>query len=208
MICRLHLLALGFFLVFGLTSSAFAQNELFPRGYLPDFSELPDPTPEQIDEALTVTLNCKKNVDTNTFYDCDCLGMKFLEQRQLKGDNVAQTLLQIEAQKYCPNSAGVAGTSQAQCEGWAKSARPYDYAPFCECYANEFANMFSSNTTQNVYVLEKQMTNAYKKCDGGKYLNERIAKKTMIQKLKDSKVYQLLFPGAVDTVHKRESASK
>ncbi|MDY0029311.1 MAG: hypothetical protein RBR86_05135 [Pseudobdellovibrionaceae bacterium] len=204
MICHLRALALGLILVFGLSFQALAKEELFPRGYLPDFSELPDPTPEQIDEALTMSLNCKKSPDVYTFYDCDCVGMKFLEQRQLKGDAPPQTLLLIEAQKYCPNSAGVAGTSQAQCEGWAKNARPYDYEPFCECYANEFANMFASNTTGNVYVLEKQMTNAYKKCDGGKYLNERIAKKSMIQKFKDSQVYQLLFPGAVDTFEKRQ----
>ncbi|HOO51424.1 MAG TPA: hypothetical protein PLK94_09080 [Alphaproteobacteria bacterium] len=185
-----------FLIVFFLPFSALAADELFPRGYLPNYSELPDPTPEQIDEALVVSLNCKSAVQNSTSYDCDCVGMKYLELRQRRGEKENPTLLLMAAQRSCPNPAGIAGANYEICESWAKSAHPYDYKEFCECFANEYASIHSSNVTYNELVLEKQRIESYKSCGTGRYFDERIAKKTMIDKLRDSKVFGILFPGA------------
>lgn len=175
---------------------SFAADDFLPRGYLPSDKELPTATPEQIDEALVVTLQCKNSLSSRIYYDCDCSGMKFLELRQQYGDSANATSLLIQAQRACPNSADVAGLSLKQCETWAKAGRPYNYKEFCSCFASEFARLYEHNTTDNEMVRESQMTHAYSLCDGGRDLNERLAKQTIVEQFKKSGLFKLLFPGA------------
>ncbi len=182
-------------LFFALTP-ALAEDSFLSRGYLPYEEKLPDPTDQQIDEALQVTITCKSNGYSRTYYDCDCTGMKFLELRQKNGDGPNATALLIEAQKSCPNAADVAGLSVQQCQSWAKLSRPYSYKEFCDCFASEYATLFERNTTENEMVREAQMTNAYTKCDGGKQLGSRLAKQSIIERLKENGIFKTLFPGA------------
>lgn len=175
-------------------SAAFAQEA--PRGVLPSNkkSDIFDSTPEQIDEALKISFQCKNGEYLRTYYDCDCLGMKFLELRKERGEHIAATPLLIEAQKLCPNSADVAGRTLGQCTVWSRTMRPYNYEEFCNCFASEFAKQYQRNTSDNPYVREAQMTNAYIKCDKGQQLNERLDKQKDIERLKKEGMYEKMFP--------------
>lgn len=172
------------------------DTELLPRGYLPYGEDLPPATIEQIDEALDVTMQCKAASYSSTYYDCDCTGMKFLDLRRVRGDGVANTTLLLEAQKNCPNATNVAGSMLNQCYTWAKASRPYNYKEFCDCFASEFAQRYEKNTSENDMVRESQMTDAYITCDGGRNLDERLAKQSLIERLKEDGLFKTLFPGA------------
>ncbi|HNS45098.1 MAG TPA: hypothetical protein PKH37_07725, partial [Alphaproteobacteria bacterium] len=96
---------------------AFAEDA--PRGVLPSGKTddvLKDAKPEQIEEALRISAQCRDTDYLRTYYDCDCLGMKFLELRKERGDVVSETILLIEAERSCPNSVDVAGRTFDQCK--------------------------------------------------------------------------------------------
>lgn len=187
---------LTYFVLFFLmvSSAAWAEDDLFQRGYVPD--ELPPATMDQIDEALQVSIQCKATTWSRTNYDCDCTGMTFLDLRRKKGDKADPSTLLFEARKSCPNAVEVAGATLKQCETWAKESRPYDYKDFCGCFASEFSRQYEKNTTDNEMVRERQMTASYITCDQGKNLDERMDRHEAVRRLKKEGLFDYLFPGA------------
>jgi len=181
-----------------LASSAFAQD-LPTRGNLPKNGKVDifKSTPEHIEEALQLTTQCKGAEYLSTYYDCDCLGMKFLELRQQRGDETPQPLLITEAQKSCPNAPEAAGETYDQCLVWAQAMRPRDYKDFCACFASEFGKLYEKKPVDSQIIREAQLTKAYSTCDKGKLLNERIERDSILKRIKEKGLYGVLFPGGV-----------
>lgn len=186
-------------LLLALPVSAMAQDAaslVTPRGVLTDKkTSIDGATLEQIDQALNVTFDCKKSSFSSKYYDCDCMGMKFLEFRVNEFASSSDFSLLMKAQRACPNATDVAGATYLQCTTWAPVSRPYDYKEFCTCFASEVAKQFEKNTSLNEYVREDQMTQAHITCDGGRKFKERIDKQNFIARMKETGLYQLLFPG-------------
>ncbi|MBL8639564.1 MAG: hypothetical protein JNK24_04325 [Alphaproteobacteria bacterium] len=170
------------------------ENSMLPKGVLPQ-AKKPKLNLEQIDEALDVTKQCYASDYMNNHYECDCLGMKFLEYRQEEAQTY-RTILLSRAQQKCPNTAGVAGVVYGQCQGWAQTSRPYDYKDFCACVANHYAKLYEFHTSDHPWVREGQLTKAYVECDQGKMLQERLQQEQKIKEAQEHGDYYKLFPGA------------
>lgn len=155
-------------------------------------------TPDQIDEALQVTQDCQAASFSTTFFDCDCVGMKFLENRLKYGEQKTSVYLLTLSRKSCPNSAGLAGSTLTQCETWAAPMRPRDFKPFCACFANRLGRTYERNPSMNEMVREYQMTEAFSFCDHGSFGQGRIDRDNTIRDLIKQGLYDKLFPSAAE----------
>lgn len=178
---------------------AHADDTPAPRGMLAPSKQqdaVLGATLEQLDEALQVTQDCKQGSFSTTFFDCDCVGMKFLENRQKMGDKADAVQILIASRKSCPNAAGLAGSSEAQCQTWAAPMRPRDFKPFCACFANRLGRTYEKNPSMNEMVREAQMTEAFSFCDRGVFGQDRINRDSTIRDLIKKGIYEKLFPSA------------
>lgn len=178
-------------------SPAFAVDDDSVRGVIGgQDKKLPPPTAEQLEEAFQVSDSCKAYGITNTYYDCDCVGLKFLEGRQRQGDKASAFWLKEEAQRKCPNTTDMAGMIYTRCLSWAPLERGYDYEPFCSCYGSEFAKIYAKNPSENQLVREAQMTVALINCKANSVNEEKQDMDRMVEKLKAEGTYDALLPGA------------
>lgn len=196
-----YLLCLFLFLFSGLPFAAVAADgdDLSSRGSL-DFSEkkLPPATTRQFEEALAISDSCKAYTYTNKHYDCDCVGMKFLDMRREKGDDASAYWLREDAQKACPNKPAMAGEMYQRCLLWNIGQRGNDADSFCSCYGSEFAKVYGRNPSENQLVIEAQMVTALKKCDVGSINRRKQDAQALVKQLKEKGMYDQLFPAAPD----------
>lgn len=168
------------------------------RGVL-DFNKekrLPVATPEQVDEALAVSQDCARHSRSSTYFDCDCVGMKFLELRRAAGDKAHAPFLLIEAEKSCPNMAGIAGQTYERCLAWGPQEIGYNYKEFCSCFGSEYGRIYGKNPTSNLMHREAQMTDAMTKCKYGDIKRQADNYDSWIEQLKQKGLYKSLFPGS------------
>ena len=184
-----------FLLVLLAPVASFADNELV-RGQVGQQKKIKIYTDEQLDEALTVSDECKAYDLSNTRYDCDCVGMTFLELRRTRGDKAPAYWLRDTARRKCPNAPAMAGKVYTECTSWAPSKRGEDYDAFCKCYGSTFAKIFSKNPTDNLIVTEAQTVSAMQSCNVNAVNVKAQDRDAFVAKLKESKVYDKLFPGA------------
>lgn len=193
MICLIRFFILIFILFPNVTNAA----ENMAKGSVGKAAKILPLTGEMIDEALQMTEECKGNNFTNVRYDCDCVGMQFLEIRRKKGLEESAFWIREDAQRNCPNRPAMAGKIYSECLGWAAIQRGEDYKEFCSCYGTKFAQIYGGNPSENLIVVEAQMTVAMSKCNVNS-VNERLqARDSFVKKLKESGVYYQLFPGAL-----------
>jgi hypothetical protein len=153
-------------------------------------------TNEMLAEALELSDACKANKNSNTYYECDCVGFTFLELRRKKGTDEPAYWLHQDALRKCPNRPAVAGKIYTECLGWAAIQRGEDYKEFCACYGSNFSKIYGQNPSDNLLVIEAQMTVAMKKCNPNAE-NERLKDRdTFVKQLKENGTYDDLFPGA------------
>lgn len=198
------------FLALNVSFFAYAEEKLGPRGLVPFGKEkkLPPITAEQLDEAFAVYDECAANRLATTRYDCECVGMRYLDLRREKGPLSVPYDLKNAARKYCTNTADVAGMIYERCLAWAPRERT-DYERFCTCYANNYARRFSKNPSDSLLVQEAQMTASLSQCDAGWVTKERLERRDLVEQLKEKGLYNLLFPGAIEfNAEKRRAEEK
>ncbi len=180
-------------------SFAYAEEQVKPRGYVPFGKEkkLPPITSEQLDESLAIYDECVANKVATTRYDCDCVGMRYLDLRRERGPLALAYDLKIAARHDCPNAPDVAGMMYERCLSWAPRERT-DYERFCSCYASNYARRFSKNPSGSLLVQEAQMTASLSECDAGWVTKERLERRDLVEQLKERGLYKLLFPGAIE----------
>lgn len=161
-------------------------------------------TPEQIDEALQVSEECKNYNVARRYFDCDCVGMKFLELRQKEGDEASQFNLMAKARHECPNTPEVAGIYYDRCVSWAVVERGEDYKEFCTCYANQFALLYSKNPDDNQLVREAQLTQALSNCNVGGTIAVRQNRLNFLERIKQKGLLGAFLPGSDEATKDQE----
>ena len=160
---------------------ALAQSDIFPfdrngeqENTVPDR----DPSSEELDEMQSVYNRCTKRFHSQ-YLDCRCIAVKFLDQRMTEGPKPPKRLLLDRVYKQCPATANIAGKTYRRCLGWA-SMRRSDYKRFCECYANEYASIFSKNPSLRSHAQQNMMSKAMDECDYNQALNRRIRERNAV----------------------------
>ena len=178
-------------------SVSFAEEPLV-RGQLEQSKKLPIYTDKELEEALQISDECKTYDRTNTRYDCDCVGMKFLDLRRQQGEKASSYWLRDTARRKCPNAPAMAGKVYTECLQWAPAQRGDDYQAFCACYGSSFAKIFSKNPTDDIVISNIQTEQAMRSCNVNA-VNVKIQDRdAFVEKLKESNLYDKLFPGAKD----------
>jgi hypothetical protein len=166
------------------------------KGQIGSDKKQPPYTNQQLDEALKVSDSCKAYSYTSLHYDCDCVGMTYLELRRKKGSNASAYWLQDAAQRKCPNAPAMAGKIYSECLGWAPFQRGEDYEEFCGCYGSTYAKIYSKNPSENLLVSESQMTEAMKECNVNSVNVREQERDAFVKQLKEKGTYKKLFPSA------------
>lgn len=175
-----------------------AEDNL-PRGQVVDKEKsLPNYTNAELEEALKVSDDCKAYDYTNERYDCDCVGMTYLTLRRQQGQKAQSFTLSDAARRKCANGPSMAGKVYSQCMQWAPARRGDDYQEFCACYGSTFAKAFVKNPSDNLVVSEAQTVQAMESCNVNAVNVRNQDRDAFVQKLKDNKTYDQLFPGAKD----------
>lgn len=193
------LLCLFLFLAFCSLSAPIAIAADAVRGALWSKEDANEITPEQIDEAFQISDECKSYEFTRQHYDCDCIGMNYLELRRQQGSEASSYSLKETAKKMCPNTAEVAGIIYSSCLNWAPATRGDDYQEFCSCYGNEYARIYAKNPSENQLVVERQMVKAMSKCNVGAINQVKKEQFQIIKKMKKDGTYDTLLPGTTLT---------
>ncbi len=182
-------------LIFFIASPAFSQENI-AKGSLNKSEKLLPLTNDFLEEALGVSDECKAYDFTNTRYDCDCVGMTFLDLRRKKGLNQSRFWLREDAQRKCPNAPAMAGRIYQSCIQWAPMQRGEDYQEFCSCYGSSYAKIYQKNPSENLYIVESQMIKALTSCDVNAVNRKAQDRDLFIKQLKQTGQYDLLFPNA------------
>lgn len=184
-----------FLLLTLLSVPAWADDSVI-KGTIGKPTQPPSYTTRQFEEALKVSDDCKLYSYTNTHYDCDCVGMTFLELRRKEGGAAQLYQLREKAQSSCPNTPAVAGKTYTQCLQWAPSVHGEDYQEFCACYSSTFAKLYGKNPSEDQYITEAQMISALSACDVNAPNKASIDRESMMKQLKNNGTYYTLFPSA------------
>jgi|GEM_PF-2942063 len=189
--------ALVFFIILSIiSSSGFAETANFFKGQVGQQKPLPDFTDQQLEEALRISDDCKADTIMSTRYECDCVGMTYLELRRKRGDNAQSYWLREDANQKCPNRIAMAGKMYTDCKQKSVTTRVEDYEEFCTCYGTKFANYFGKNPTSNLNVFEGNMIRSMVECNVNS-VNQRSQEREMfVDRLKERGIYDKLFPGA------------
>ena len=168
------------------------------RGQIGKGTRLPLYSDKDLDEALKISDDCKAYDRTNTRYDCDCVGMTYLDLRRQQGEKGDSYWMRETARRKCPNAPAMAGKVYSQCIQWAPSQRGEDYDAFCACYGSTFAKIYSKNPSDNLVVAEAQNIKAMESCNVNAVNVRAQDRDAFVNTLKQNNLYDKLFPGAKD----------
>jgi len=105
-----------------------------------ELSEIPD---EYLEEAMSFNEQCKQSPHLSEYYDCDCLGAKYLNKRIEYEDEISAGSIKLSIEKQCKSSTNTAGMRFKQCMGDAPVLPEVSsLESYCECFANTFAKLY------------------------------------------------------------------
>lgn len=105
-----------------------------------DVTEIPT---EYIDEALAFRDKCEMRADMKKHYNCECLSVKYLDQRVARGASANESSIMLSIESECKDGTFVAGSMYNQCMAGRvryPGKRPLD--EFCECFGREYAKLY------------------------------------------------------------------
>jgi hypothetical protein len=178
--------------------ASFAEEPMARGQVVGKGTKLPIYTDKELDEALRISDECKSYDYSNVRFDCDCVGMTYLELRRKQGETAPSYWLRETARRKCPNGPAMAGKVYTQCLQWAPSRRGDDYQEFCACFGSNFAKAFTKNPTDNLLITEVQTVKAMESCNVNSVNVKAQDRAAFVQKLKENNTYDKLFPGAKD----------
>ena len=106
------------------------------------FSQLPEEIQSRIlSEGETAYTECSSGTRNNAYYDCDCVKLKVIENRTLKGPEPNPYSIQKDSHNSCIDFKSIAKYQKNKCKGSSiVDPRRYDYDQFCNCYGNTIAS--------------------------------------------------------------------
>lgn len=132
---------------------------------VPDpYANLPE---EYIIEAQQYYALCEGTASLYLYYNCKCLGSKYLDKRIQLGPDATNTAITLDISGECADASLAAGYEYEQCINNAVMM-PHDIPleEYCSCYANTFAKLYERGnyTGPGARVITHFQTQAYITC--------------------------------------------
>ena len=105
-----------FFLICSLTTPGAAQTpapDISPAD-TNSYADIPD---EYLAEADAFHTECTTTAKMNHYYDCECLTVKYLDERIKRGKTATDSSIMQSIQQECADAAEAAGYLYTQCLG-------------------------------------------------------------------------------------------
>lgn len=110
------------------------------------YAEVPD---EFIQEAQRFADHCKGDADMRQYKDCECLAVKYLDQRIKLGKDADSTAILGAIEEQCPDATEAAGIHFEKCKADLLTIPPgVPVDAYCACYANNFAKLFEASNAE------------------------------------------------------------
>lgn len=129
-------LAIMFLLLCALATSSAAQT---PAPADNSYENVPD---EYLAEADAFHAECATTAKMNHYYDCECLTVKYLDERIKRGKTAADSSIMQAIQEQCADATEAAGYLYNQCLGDPMIPAEIPAEEFCTCYANTYATLY------------------------------------------------------------------
>lgn len=105
----------------------------------PSFADVPD---EYLQEALEYSTFCEANDLMRQYYDCECLGMRFLDERTELGPTVARDTIRFSLSNECRDATEASGMAYTACMKTTSTMSPgTDPEKYCECVGNTYSKL-------------------------------------------------------------------
>jgi hypothetical protein len=117
-------------------------------------------------EAERVYQYCEGRNPFSKFHDCQCIGARVFEEILLNPNpDIDAVAVGDRIAGDCPNIPGAAAFAYENCIGRIVTNMSYGQEAFCECYANEFAGFYETNTASNYSHFSNLGASAILTCD-------------------------------------------
>jgi hypothetical protein len=130
--------------------------------------ELP---PEMQDELLAESQKaaeyCQQDYWLPQYYDCSCLGLKFLESRYEKGpEEVFINFINTLDLRECISMPMIAGMHYQRCKRFMEieHLKPQETEAICECTSRKIVEEFNSIAAVNLQYLDDKLVPAINDC--------------------------------------------
>lgn len=128
-----------------------------------EYSQLPD---EYLDETEDFYKHCSTTSEMKNYYNCECLAVKFLDQRVARGPNPSRESITLSIQRECADASQAAGYYYQNCMNQSVLMPPEIPAEeYCTCFANTYAKLYerySPGPSSKAFV--QLQTQAYVTC--------------------------------------------
>ena len=117
------------------------------------YRPLSDPEPykdtpqEYLEEVEAFYNKCQSDSRFYQFYNCQCLSVKYLDERIKSGPRRVQNSIVLALQRECKDGAYAAGVEYERCMKnrtllFARGKTPEEY---CACFGNQYAKLYEEN---------------------------------------------------------------
>lgn len=132
------------------------------------FEQLPeDIRTELMNETVQEYEKCSLKGIYSHFHDCQCVAVKYLDERIKRGPEVASELIMMDIQTQCPDAASIAGYQYVQCEDLFAFDVIGNLDKFCACYANNIAKAYTKKPSSHSTYVTMLAANAMNECGYG-----------------------------------------
>jgi hypothetical protein len=109
------------------------------------YKDVPD---EYLQEAEKVYQNCSASSKLNFYYNCECMGVSYLDKRIAAGPMQTPSAIMLSLSRECQDATNAAGYQYTQCLQSANLApdKPDSMSleKYCTCVANTYAKLFET----------------------------------------------------------------
>lgn len=147
----------------------------------PDLTHVFASLPPDMQEELLAEMDnahriCAGSVSYRIYHDCDCIAVKFLDRRLMKGPEFGFSNLMYEVSRECVNEVEIAGNEFQRClmrmQQYGDKYKEKSLA-MCECVGNEYAKAYAAVPVTSMRYQMNLAVNAQLKCGFGDILRER-----------------------------------
>lgn len=137
------------------------------------YKPMSDPEPykdtprEYLEEAEAFYGKCQSDFRFYQFYDCQCLSVKYLDERIKSGPERVQNSIVLALRRECKDGAYAAGAEYERCmtNGTLLFARGKTPDEYCACFGNEYAKLYEkSNVIPGTYGMVEVASQAHLSC--------------------------------------------